>query len=240
MKTKKRIFLDLVLYKLLFNKKKQMSCINKLNMFKNNKISVSNKILKRINLDVSGKDNMIIIPDNFNGTINVSMFGDNNCLIIGDGVYAGQLRIVVGQNHHNFGPVHDCKIEIGKNTSFESTEIITYNSGAEVTIGQECMFAFNIVLYHTDSHPVFDIDTGKITNRVKKMQIGNHVWIGANSTVLKNTTIADDCIVGWGSVISGKFTTKHVAIVGNPAKIVKTNVTWDSNGSKGYVQNERN
>lgn len=239
MKTTKRILLDLWLYRFLFNKKKQMLCINKLNIFKNNQISVSNEILKHINLDVVGKNNLIVIPDSFNGKLNVSICGDNNCVIIDDGVYAGQLQIVVGQNHKNFGPVHDCKIKIGKNTAFESTNIITYNSGAEIKIGQKCMFSFNITLFHTDAHPILDVDTGKIINKVKKMQIGDHVWIGAGSTILKNTTIADDCIVGWGSVVSGKFDIKNVAIAGNPAKIVKRNITWNSDGSKGYVQNEK-
>ena len=239
MKTTKRIGLDLIFYKLLFNEKKQAMCINKLNMFKNNAISVSNKLLKHINLDVTGKNNSIVISDSFIGKLNITVFGNNNSIYINDGVYAGQLRIVIGQNHQNFGPVHGCKIEIGKNTTFESTAIISYNSGAEVKIGQKCMFAFNITLYHTDSHPIFDIDTGKIVNKVKKMAIGNHVWIGANATILKNTTIADDCIVGWGSIVSGKFDNSHSVITGNPAKVVKTNVTWDSDGSKGYVQNEK-
>lgn len=30
----------------------------------------------------------------------------------------------------------------------------------------------------------------------------------------------------------------NCAIAGNPAKIIKENIAWDSNGSQGYIQNE--
>ena len=101
------------------------------------------------------------------------------------------------------------------------------------------MFAFNIALYHTDSYPIFDLKTNNIINKVKTMSIGNHVWIGAHVSILKNTIIPNDCIIGWGSVVSGKFIQTNCIIAGNPAKIVKTGITWDANGSKGYVQNEK-
>jgi serine acetyltransferase len=50
------------------------------------------------------------------------------------------------------------------------------------------------------------------------------VFIGDNCTILPNTTIGDNCIVGAGSVVRGKFPENSV-IIGNPAKIVmKTSV----------------
>ena len=37
--------------------------------------------------------------------------------------------------------------------------------------------------------------------------------------------------------VSGKHLTPHCAIAGNPAKKVKAGITWNPNGSNGYVQN---
>ena len=99
-------------------------------------------------------------------------------------------------------------------------------------------FSFNVNIYHTDAHPILDAKTNKIINKVKSCTIGNHVWLSANSTILKNAFIEHDCIVGWGSVVSGKFSDPFCAIASNPARVVKSGITWDSNGSKGYVQNE--
>lgn len=196
----------------------------------------------RINLDVFGKNNTVIVKSRNitkSGNITISIYGDDNTVVIGEDVRVSQyLLIAIGQNHKNFGPVKNCGVTIGRNTSFESCDMIIKNSNANIAIGQECMFAFNITLYHTDSHPVFDLNTKQIVNNVKCMNIGNHVWVGANTTILKNTSIADDCIIGWGSVVSGHFADEHCAIAGNPARKIKSGITWDSNGAKhGYIQN---
>jgi len=52
-----------------------------------------------------------------------------------------------------------------------------------------------------------------------KIKIGNNVFIGNSSTILPNTIIGDNCIVGAGSVVRGKFPEGSV-IFGNPAKVV--------------------
>lgn len=240
MKTKKQCLLKYIIYTMLFNRRKKHLYKQKISMFENNNIVIPKDNIKNTNIDINGKNNNIIIKDSVKGLVNICVFGDNNTVYIDDCVFAGKLSIEVGQNHKNFGPVHDCEVKIGKNTTIESAKLVIKNSGAKISIGKNCMFAFNITLYHTDSHPVFDLDSHKIINKVKHMIIGDHVWIGANTTILKNTQIANDCIVGWASVVSGKFDKEHCAIAGNPGKIVKTNITWDSNGSKGYVQNEQN
>lgn len=72
------------------------------------------------------------------------------------------------------------------------------------------------------------------------------MWVGYNATILKNTFIPDDCVVGWGAVVSSQYTPflhhrkknfRGFVIACNPAKIVKNGITWDSNGSNGYIQN---
>jgi acetyltransferase-like isoleucine patch superfamily enzyme len=52
-----------------------------------------------------------------------------------------------------------------------------------------------------------------------KITIGNNVFIGNNCTLLPNTQIGDNCIIGAGSVVRGQFPENSV-IVGNPAKVV--------------------
>jgi acetyltransferase-like isoleucine patch superfamily enzyme len=52
-----------------------------------------------------------------------------------------------------------------------------------------------------------------------KIIIGNNVFIGNNCTILPNTQIGDNCIVGAGSVVRGKFPENSV-IIGNPAQVI--------------------
>ena len=61
-----------------------------------------------------------------------------------------------------------------------------------------------------------DILNADVFGRIK---IGDNVFIGNNCTLLPNTTVGDNCIIGAGSVVRGKFPDNSV-IVGNPAKVV--------------------
>lgn len=77
-----------------------------------------------------------------------------------------------------------------------------------------------------------------ITGKNNSIHIGNHVWVGAYASIMKNVYIADDCIVGWGSVVSGKFDTSNCVLAGNPAKLVRQGITWEANGAQcGYIEN---
>jgi acetyltransferase-like isoleucine patch superfamily enzyme len=50
--------------------------------------------------------------------------------------------------------------------------------------------------------------------------IGNDVWIGVNSVILKGVSIGNGVIVGAGSVVT-KNVPDYAIVVGNPAKILK-------------------
>ncbi len=54
-----------------------------------------------------------------------------------------------------------------------------------------------------------------------KIKIGNNVFIGMHSTILKNVTIGSNVIIGTGSVIT-KDIPDGVLVAGNPAKIVRS------------------
>ena len=47
-------------------------------------------------------------------------------------------------------------------------------------------------------------------------------FIGINSIILPGVTIADDCIVGAGSVITKSFVNPGMVIAGNPASVICT------------------
>lgn len=209
-----------------------------------NHIEVDERDLHRIDISIQGKNNTLIINKlrigGGNGALRIQIAGDGNHVVLGEDININiSLFIAIGQIHRNFGPVSHVSLTIGARTGFEEAQIITFNSNASIEIGERCMFSHNINLYHTDGHPIFDYGSGKVINKVKKMKIGNHVWVGAHATITKNVTIADDCIVGWGSVVGKSFTEPHCVLAGNPARIVRQNITWDACGAKfGYITNE--
>ena len=54
----------------------------------------------------------------------------------------------------------------------------------------------------------------------KEIRIGKNCFLGCNSIILKGTVLGDNCVVGAGAVVSGKFEDGCV-IAGNPAKKIK-------------------
>lgn len=156
-----------------------------------------------------------------------------------DQVYIGQeLRIIQGQNHPYFGQVENTVFEVGKGSSIEGMTCISFNSFAACRIGENCMFSSNITLFNTDAHPILDLQTQKVKNWVHGISIGNHCWLGEKSSVLKNSVIPDDCIIGYNAVVTGKLSKSHSIYAGNPVRLIKSGVTWDANGANhGYIEN---
>jgi virginiamycin A acetyltransferase len=55
---------------------------------------------------------------------------------------------------------------------------------------------------------------------IKKSVIGNDVWIGANSTILRGVVVGDGAVIGANSIVT-KDVPPYAIVVGNPAKLVK-------------------
>lgn len=66
-----------------------------------------------------------------------------------------------------------------------------------------------------------------IVNDEKGVEIGNHVWICSNSVILKGAVIGDGCVVGAMTLINKPVVGENSIIVGNPARIIKTDIIWD-------------
>ena len=90
-----------------------------------------------------------------------------------------------------------------------------------IEIGENTYIGEEVIIRDTDEHNVIR-ENYQSTMPIK---IGNHVWIGMRSMILKGVTIGDGSIVAAGSVVN-KNIPKNCLVAGNPAKIIKRNVKW--------------
>lgn len=88
-----------------------------------------------------------------------------------------------------------------------------------IEIGEDTIFAQNVIVRDSDYHHI----EGHVNHA--PILIGNHVWIGTNAIILKGVHIGDGAVVGAGSVVTNDVPA-HSLVAGNPAKVVKTNITW--------------
>jgi len=115
----------------------------------------------------------------------------------------------------------DASLTIGDNVGISGTAIVCHE---RISIGSHVKIGMNCVIYDTDFH---DLDyrrramipedySGVVTRPVT---IGDHVFIGAHSTILKGVTIGDRAIIGAGSVVARSVPAGEIW-AGNPARFI--------------------
>lgn len=112
------------------------------------------------------------------------------------------------------------EINIGNNVGVSGVTIYARKS---ITIGSYTNIGGNTKILDNDFHPINPEERKKDNKekiKSKEIIIGENVFIGCNSIILKGTTIGNNSVVGAGSVVVGKFP-DNVIIAGNPAKILK-------------------
>lgn len=105
---------------------------------------------------------------------------------------------------------------------------IASTEGRSVTIMEDCMFSEDIEIRNGDSHSIVPIDNqlSKI-NRGKDVLIGNHVWLAAHVRIMKGSEIPGDCVIANSSIVSGSLTEGNAVYGGNPARLLKTGISWN-------------
>ncbi len=199
--------------------------------------SLTDTVQKRI----SGRGNKIIHGQAILSSVIFDIEGNGNIIRIADRCLLKGVLFRLRGNHHEIDIKEGCRFQrggslwleddngrltIGKETTFEDVHIAVTEPGSKVIIGQDCMFAYDIDIRTGDSHSIIDRTTGVRINAARDVTIGNHVWVAAHAIILKGVTIADDCVIGTGSVVVDSLAEPGVIAAGNPAKVIKRQITW--------------
>ena len=116
-------------------------------------------------------------------------------------------------------------MRIGSNTSINWG--VSISVAKEVVIGYNCMIAGGCLIMDSDDHPIspkkrlqrIPVDKGD----VKAIKIGNNVWIGAYSVILKGVTIGDNSIIATHSVVT-RDVPENCIYGGSPAKLLRKDI----------------
>ncbi|RCW48866.1 acyltransferase [Paenibacillus prosopidis] len=132
-------------------------------------------------------------------------------------------KLIIGKNvilHKDTGfylESKKAKIEIGDYTFINRRSEIRCKE--QVKIGNNCAISWDVSIIDTDYHQLSG------TESTKPVFIGDKVWIGCKSTILKGITIGNGAVVAAGSVVT-KDVEPYTLVAGVPAKEVKRNVKW--------------
>lgn len=144
-------------------------------------------------------------------------------------------KIVIGSNCDIRGELltfgHGGEISIG-NYSFvgEHTKIW---SARRIEIGDRVLISHDVNIHDNNAHPmdsklrhedfkhISSIGLQKVNDlREKEIVIGDDVWIGFNSTIMKGVKIGKGAIIGANTIIN-KDVPDFAVCVGNPMRIIK-------------------
>lgn len=116
-------------------------------------------------------------------------------------------------------------LKIGKNVGISSTALVAHIG---ITIGDNVKIGGGVCIYDTDFHALNahdrnNSDKDMALKQKKTVIIGNNVFIGAHSTILKGVNIGDNAIIGACSVVT-KDIPENEIWAGNPAKFLKKQI----------------
>lgn len=181
---------------------------------------VYNPKIKNLTVEMFGQNNYIEIHEPINIVKKGYIACDSNSkILIGANNKYLEVEMIVGT---------DCELDIGKNTTVAKASFILKRSqNTKISIGDDCMISHDVIIRTEDGHTIYDSKTMEVLNYPEDVYIGNHVWIIANTTILKGSYIPDNCIVSTYSLVNKPFEEENCVIAGIPAKVVKKGINWD-------------
>ncbi len=111
-------------------------------------------------------------------------------------IIKGQMKL----NYGSFLQAHKNAIITIGNAVINTDSVIIAQK--QITIGDDVLMGRMVTIFDSDFHPIFD-EAGNRTNPPRKVEIGNHVWIGTKSTILKGTKIKDGAVISANALVGG-------------------------------------
>jgi len=117
------------------------------------------------------------------------------------------------------------KLVLGYNFRISGDTQIICEKG--ITFGDRCLLSWDILIMDSDLHHLHN-SNDDVINAPKPIVVGNHVWIGCRSTILKGVSIADDVVISANSTVTRSVDNQR-CIVGGQGKnldILKKDIMW--------------
>lgn len=173
-----------------------------------------------IRIEDGGSNNKVILAGKVNGlSLKVIFRGSNNLVEIGSDCWF--------HDHYNkvFIAGDNNRVSIGDKTTFDKNVLLVACEGTSISIGEDCMFAADVTIRTSDQHPIYN-NRGERLNFAKDIEIGDHVWLGAKTVIMKGVHIGSGSMVGFGSYVTKSLSSDSLA-VGCPARVIKENIHWE-------------
>ena len=192
----------------------QITNLNEISSLTENKVLIpegSDKItLDNTKIVFKGKNNIVFIENEVKiKDSTILLEGDNNVIYLSSNFNTYLLNIT---------SYNDSVFYMGENNYTNGKLNAILSERKHIVIGNRGLFAFDIWMRLADPHLVYDANTGERKNMTKSIFLGDHVWVGQNSMILKGTKMGSGSVVGAMSLVSNKTIPSNTIWGGNPVK----------------------
>ena len=165
------------------------------------------------------RDCLVLLGSNLQGSLTIGVGGDGSVLSIGDDCALAELQIRSKQAGDFIA------VGRGVTTTARNTWISGAGAGSArpwLIVGDDCMFAYDIVIRNSDAHPIYDAASQQQANEpAGGVCLEPHVWVGEDVKILKDVSIGAGSIIAIGSIVTRDVPRQCVAR-GVPAQSVPT------------------
>lgn len=172
-----------------------------------------------------------IIPGVIRGILKMRAFESREIVFLGKGVTIQRPkggRIVTGRGVRI---ADGCFLDVGPRglISLGTRAVIGPNTrimaNTRVRIGARCMISWNCSIFDSIGHRLWLEGSGEAKIEAP-ITIGDDVWIGPYSIIMKGVTIGNNSVIGAGSVVR-RDVLPNTLVMGNPARPTGKVIRWE-------------
>lgn len=168
----------------------------------------------------------------------IAFFGTGNVLYVEDGA---KLKSCTLRFRGNDSVIHirassrttqikvttynESVLYLGPGASFTSPARALPSERTHVIIGADAMFSHEVTFRTADPHLVYSATTHERINPSRSIWVGDHVWLGQESLILKGAHVGSGSILGARSVLT-KDVPSNASAAGSPARVVGSDIFW--------------
>lgn len=166
-------------------------------------------------IQIEGDDNVVEIAAGARLAMTVVIRGSGNRIAIGQGAYL-----------HGFANLitDGARLIVGPGTTMVQGSLQLHEP-LTLSIGEDCMISSQVYVSVSDIHAIHDRRTGARINPGASVDIGDHVWLGLRTMVMKGARIGSGSITAAGAIVSGEVPANAI-VAGAPARVLRQGVSW--------------
>lgn len=183
-------------------------------------------------LEMRWEDKWYILTGTLRFLLRSRYFDSRELIVLGKGVsikkYGKGARLIAGRGVR-ISP--GCVLRVGASGLLYLGErtVVGPNTrimaATEVRIGARCMISWNCSIFDSIGHKLWLEETGEVEIEAP-ITIGDDVWIGPYSIIMKGVTIGPGSVIGAGSVVR-RDVPPNTLVYGNPARPAGRVVRWE-------------